>query len=134
MEINSVKQALKERLDEIDKYMGNPPPFNLLKETDMNNPIKVNKEYVRILDLEAELRRMISASEWLESKLLEAISVLNSNLEIEVLIWSPYKPLTISGSKYLCPSDLSGSLGKISLEKPKLVNSCLVFLGNVDNK
>lgn len=84
MEINSVKQALKERLDEIDKYMGNPPPFNLLKETDMNNPIKVNKEYVRILDLEAELRRMISASEWLESKLLEAISVLNSNLEIEV--------------------------------------------------
>ena len=84
MEINSVKQALKERLDEIDKYMGNPPSFNLLKETDMNNPIKVNKEYVRILDLEAELRRMISASEWLESKLLEAISVLNSNLEIEV--------------------------------------------------
>lgn len=84
MEINSVKQALKERLDEIDKYMGNPPPFNLLKETDMNNLIKVNKEYVRILDLEAELRRMISASEWLESKLLEAISVLNSNLEIEV--------------------------------------------------
>lgn len=84
MEINSVKQALKERLDEIDKYMGNPPPFNLLKETDMNNPIKVNREYVRILDLEAELRRMISASEWLESKLLEAISVLNSNLEIEV--------------------------------------------------
>ena len=84
MEINSVKQALKERLDEIDKYMGNPPPFNLLKETDMNNPIKVNKEYVRMLDLEAELRRMISASEWLESKLLEAISVLNSNLEIEV--------------------------------------------------
>ena len=84
MEINSVKQALKERLDEIDKYMGNPPPFNLLKETDMSNPVKVNKEYVRILDLEAELRRMISASEWLESKLLEAISVLNSNLEIEV--------------------------------------------------
>ena len=84
MEINSVKQAIKERLNDIDNFMSNLPEIVILKGNDRNNLDKVNLEYARILELDHNLRRLIMASEYLQAIIAEAISILSNNLEIEI--------------------------------------------------
>lgn len=84
MEITSLKAAIKSRLDEIDNYMNNLPSLKVLTWNQQSNKELVGKEYSRIVDLGTDLNRIIMASEYLQSKILEAISVLNSNLELEV--------------------------------------------------
>lgn len=84
MELTSIKTAIKERLDEIDNYMNNLPNLKVLDWDKQHNKEAVGKEYSRIIDLGTELNRIIMASEYLQSKIAEAISILNNNLEIEI--------------------------------------------------
>lgn len=86
MEVNitSVKTAVKERLDAINDYMKNLPEIKILIGNDRLNIEKVDFEYARILELDHQLRRLILASENLQSIISEAMSVLSNNLEIEL--------------------------------------------------
>lgn len=84
MEITSLKTAIKERLDDIDNYMNNLPNLKVLTYDQQHNKELVNREYSRIIDLGTELNRIIMASEYLQSKITEAISILSNNLEIEI--------------------------------------------------
>ena len=84
MNLNSFKDALEERLQEIDKYASNPPDIKPLSHNDLLDYDKIMQEYSRVVTLSQELNRIIFASEYLQSKTEEAISMLSSNLEIEL--------------------------------------------------
>lgn len=84
MEITSLKKAVKDRLNEIDDYMNNLPDVKVLDWNQKLNKNIIDTEWVRILNANNELNRIIMASEYLQSKITEAISILSNNLEIEI--------------------------------------------------
>lgn len=85
MEITSVKTAIKERIDDIDNFVKNLPDLKItLSWNDLNNDKIVSEKWIECLNIEEELTRTILASDYLQSQIKEAISVLGNNLDIEI--------------------------------------------------
>lgn len=85
MEITSVKVAVKEVLDKIDTFVNNLPALEIkLDYNQRKNEKLISDEWTKWNNLQGELSSTILASEYLQSNIKEAISVLNNNLEIEI--------------------------------------------------
>lgn len=84
MQLDSLKEAIRIRLTEIDNYIDNVPDLHTLPWNNQSNKELVGKEYSRIIDLGTDLNRIILASEYLQSKISEAISSLSNNTNIEI--------------------------------------------------
>ncbi|MBQ2639300.1 MAG: hypothetical protein IJF92_00840 [Bacilli bacterium] len=85
MEITSVKQAIKEQITQIDNFINNLPDLKVnLDWNQKHNKEIVDREWTKYLNIEDDLTRTILASEYLQSQIKEAISVLGNNLEIEI--------------------------------------------------
>jgi hypothetical protein len=84
MQLDSLKEAIRIRLTEIDNYIDNVPDLRTLPWNNQSNKELVGKEYSRIIDLGTDLNRIILASEYLQSKISEAISSLSNNTNIEI--------------------------------------------------
>lgn len=85
MEITSVKAAIKERISDIDNFVNNLPDLKInLDWNQKHNKQIVDEQWTKLLNIEEDLTRTILASEYLQSQIKEAISVLNNNLEIEI--------------------------------------------------
>ena len=85
MEITSVKVAVKEVIDKIDTFVNNLPALEIkLDYKKRKNEKLISDEWTKWNNLQGELSSTILASEYLQSNIKEAISVLNNNLEIEI--------------------------------------------------
>lgn len=85
MEITSVKVAVKEVIDKIDTFVNNLPALEIkLDYNQRKNERLISDEWTKWNNLQGELSSTILASEYLQSNIKEAISVLNNNLEIEI--------------------------------------------------
>lgn len=85
MEITSVKVAVKEVIDKIDTFVNNLPALEIkLDYNQRKNEKLISDEWTKWNNLQGELSSTILASEYLQSNIKEAISVLNNNLEIEI--------------------------------------------------